>query len=204
MKSLLLAGGRSSRMGRDKALIEIDGLPMITRVVKALVGAGKEPIRIAVSSPEKMEDYAAVIDSNYDIEWVLDSIQHAGPVDAIIENLKDPLCLQEESIQLATVDVPWITAEFFTSLEGSISKSDEVIIPTDGDVLHPLLSLVRPKLLINSLESWDGGPLHEMFQKIPHSFLMVESRLINNINTPNELHKYADGYNLIPKVDHTE
>jgi molybdopterin-guanine dinucleotide biosynthesis protein A len=187
MKSLLLAGGRSSRMGRDKALIEIDGLPMITRVVKALVGAGKEPIRIAVSSPEKMEDYAAVINSNFDIEWVLDSMQHAGPVDAIIENLKDPLCLQEESIQLATVDVPWVTAEFFTSLENSISKSDDVIIPTDGDTLHPLLSLVRPKLLIKSLESWSGGPLQEVFQQSPHSLLMIDPDIIKNINSMNDL-----------------
>ncbi|MBT7115730.1 MAG: NTP transferase domain-containing protein, partial [Euryarchaeota archaeon] len=59
MRSLLLAGGRSSRMGQDKALIEINGLPMITRVVNALVEAGKEPIRISVASPEKMEAYAA-------------------------------------------------------------------------------------------------------------------------------------------------
>ena len=89
------------RMGRDKALIEIDGLPMITRVVNALVEAGKEPIRIAVANPEKMEVYATVIDPNYDIEWVLDSVQYAGPVDAIIENLNDPFALKEEFIQLA-------------------------------------------------------------------------------------------------------
>lgn len=187
MRSLLLAGGKSSRMGQDKALIDIDGLPMITRVVKALVDAEREPIRIAVSSPEKIEEYAAVIDSNYDIEWVLDSIQHAGPVDAIIENLSDPFCLQEESIQLATVDVPWITADVFTSLENSISKNDEVIIPIDGNTLHPLLSLVRPKLLINSLDNWDGCPLHEMFLKIPHSLLMVDENLIKNVNTKKDL-----------------
>ncbi len=54
MRSLLLAGGRSRRMGRDKALIEIDGEAMISRVVEALVDAGREPIRIAVANPEKM------------------------------------------------------------------------------------------------------------------------------------------------------
>jgi len=106
MRSLLLAGGRSSRMGQDKALIEINGLPMITRVVNALVEAGKEPIRISVASPEKMEAYAAVIDSNYNIEWVLDSVQYAGPVDSIIENLNDPFAIKEDHVQLATIDVP--------------------------------------------------------------------------------------------------
>ena len=187
MRSLLLAGGKSVRMGRDKALIEIDGLPMITRVVNALVEAGKEPIRIAVANPEKMEAYATVIDPNYDIEWVLDSVQYAGPVDAIIENLNDPFALKEEFIQLATIDVPWINAEVFASLERSISKKDEVIIPTDGEILHPLLSLVRPNLLIKSLRDWDEIPLHEMFQQIPHSLLIVDPDLIKNINSSKDL-----------------
>ena len=49
MKSLLLAGGRSSRMGRDKALIEVGGVDCIARVASALAAAGCEPIRIAVA-----------------------------------------------------------------------------------------------------------------------------------------------------------
>ncbi|MDC0156072.1 molybdenum cofactor guanylyltransferase [Euryarchaeota archaeon] len=186
MKSLLLAGGRSKRMGRDKALIKIDGKAMIARVVEALGKAGREPIRIAVANPEKMEEYAEVIGPDYDIEWVLDSIQHAGPVDSIIENLKDPFCLEQDTIQLATVDVPWITCEVFSSLENSIAKDDEVIMPTDGDLLQPLLSLIRPKLLLNSLEGWNGTPLHKMFLDIPHSLLIVDKNLIKNINSEND------------------
>ena len=61
MRSLLLAGGKSQRMGQDKALIKIDGKAMITRVVEALGKAGKEPIRIAVANPEKMEEYAEAV-----------------------------------------------------------------------------------------------------------------------------------------------
>ena len=61
MRSLLLAGGKSSRMGIDKAMIEVDGHSMISRVVKALTLAGLEPIRIAVANPEDIEKYGSVV-----------------------------------------------------------------------------------------------------------------------------------------------
>ena len=65
MRALLLAGGRSRRMGKDKALIEVDGKAMIARVVDALVKAGREPIRIAVATPEKMDGTRLVVKAGY-------------------------------------------------------------------------------------------------------------------------------------------
>ncbi len=59
MRSLLLAGGRSSRMGSDKALIEVDGVACIARVAMALAEAGREPIRIAVAEPDAIERYGS-------------------------------------------------------------------------------------------------------------------------------------------------
>ena len=55
-------------MGKDKALIEVDGKAMIARVVDALLKAGREPIRIAVHY--RKNEYAKVVNSNYNIEWV--------------------------------------------------------------------------------------------------------------------------------------
>ena len=52
------------------------------------------------------------------------------------------------------------------------------------------LSLIRPKLLVQSLECWKGGPLHHLFMKRPHSLLMVDGELIRNINTEIDLEKY--------------
>ena len=72
VKSLLLAGGRSSRMGFDKALFEIEGRPMIEHVAIALAGAGLEPIRIAVAKPSDVDKYGSAIGMSLDIEWVLD------------------------------------------------------------------------------------------------------------------------------------
>lgn len=44
---LVLAGGRSSRMGEDKAMLRIDGRSLLERTVRALRDAGAE--RVAIS-----------------------------------------------------------------------------------------------------------------------------------------------------------
>ena len=41
---VVLTGGVSSRMGRDKALLEVDGQPMAVRVADALTGAGASEV----------------------------------------------------------------------------------------------------------------------------------------------------------------
>ncbi|DAC47955.1 MAG TPA: NTP transferase domain-containing protein, partial [Candidatus Thalassarchaeaceae archaeon] len=92
MRSLILAGGKSTRMGRDKCLIEIGGVACIQRVAMALAEAGLEPIRISVESPEHMEEYGRVIDSSLQVEWVVDSFPNAGPIEAILDALTDPFC----------------------------------------------------------------------------------------------------------------
>ena len=40
----VLVGGRSSRMGTDKALMEVEGVPMAARVATALADGGCEPV----------------------------------------------------------------------------------------------------------------------------------------------------------------
>ena len=42
----VLAGGASSRMGTDKAFVEIDGVPMVNRAVQALRVAGAGPLLV--------------------------------------------------------------------------------------------------------------------------------------------------------------
>ena len=48
-------------MGRDKALVEVDGSAMIERAAISLATANLEPIRIAVAQPEDVEHYLSLI-----------------------------------------------------------------------------------------------------------------------------------------------
>jgi len=185
MRSLLLAGGRSSRMGRDKALVEIDGSTMIERVVVSLATANLEPIRIAVAQPEDVEEYGSVIGSDLDIEWVLDSMTHAGPIDAIEESLLDPKC-EGGVLQLATVDYPWVSADLFLSLEKRLGEEDFLIMPHDGERVHPLLSLIRTKEVLEIIKG-DRRPLRVQFAEAKHSILMEDPSVLLNVNTPEDL-----------------
>lgn len=185
MRSLLLAGGRSSRMGQDKALIKIEGSPMIERVANALADAELEPIRIAVAEPEDVEKYGSAIGTDLDIEWILDAMTHAGPIDAIEEALLDPNC-DEEYLQLATVDYPWVSVELFSSLREKIREGDSLIMPHDGERVHPLLALIRGKDVLEMIEG-DRRPLRIQFTEARHSILMEDPRILLNVNTPKDL-----------------
>ena len=174
------------RMGRDKALLEVDGEPCIARVAMGLAEAGREPIRIAVANPEDVESYGAVIDSQLDVEWVLDAEPHSGPIEALVEAFEDPL-VDSEPIQLAPVDVPWVQSDLFVSLEEALDSAAALVMPSDGVWNHPLLALVRPDVVLSRLISGDRRPLHLQFAEMPHSILLEDAGILRNINHPEDL-----------------
>lgn len=53
---LVLAGGRSSRMGRDKALLRIDGLTLLERTARVLRDAGAEHIAVSGARDDGIPD----------------------------------------------------------------------------------------------------------------------------------------------------
>ena len=173
-------------MGCDKALVEVDGEACIARVAMALAEAGREPIRIAVAEPDDIELYGTVIDPSIQVEWVLDAEPHSGPIEAMIEAFEDPL-VDEETVQLAPVDVPWVNSALCTGLEEALDTSDCLVMPSDGLWAHPLLALVRPNALVGRLKDGDRRPLHVQFAEMEHSVMLEEPSLLRNVNTPGDL-----------------
>ena len=62
--AIILCGGGSRRMGRDKALVEVGGVPMAGRVARAMVEAGiPERSVVLVGGPETWAEGSTVLPS---------------------------------------------------------------------------------------------------------------------------------------------
>ena len=182
MRSLILAGGKSTRMGSDKCLMQVDGVPCIQRVAMTLAEAGLEPIRISVASPEHMEKYGSVLDSSLQVEWVVDSKPYAGPIEAILDALTDPFC--NDPLQIAPVDVPWLEMDLLIGLEREI-RDCKVAMPVCSGRTHPLLALLRPE--VAGLVGSSRRPLREQFHGMDHVLIETREEVVRNINQPSDL-----------------
>lgn len=103
--ALILAGGRSQRMGRDKAWLKVAGRPLLARQIELVRQAGADEVFI---SGRAGADYTA-----FGCAVLLDHCPEAGPLAGVERGLATstaPLLL------VLAVDLPQMTADFLLRL----------------------------------------------------------------------------------------
>jgi len=103
VNAFVLAGGQSTRMGRDKALIEFHGRPLIEHALAKLRALGIAP-NIAGNRPD-LARYAPIISDNYPNSGPLGGIEAALAVSS--------LAASDQDLNLfLPVDLPLLPIEF--------------------------------------------------------------------------------------------
>lgn len=119
------AGGRSSRMGRDKALLPLGGKPLIEHVLQRVAGLGDEVI-ITTNQPD---DYAFL-----GLRMVGDRQPGAGALDGLLTALE---AARGDRVLLLACDMPFVSRPLLDYMVG-IDSDAEVVIPRRGGRLQPL------------------------------------------------------------------
>jgi molybdopterin-guanine dinucleotide biosynthesis protein A len=146
----VLAGGGSTRFGRDKALVEIDGTPMLLRMRALLVEVTKEVSVIA--APHK---YAAL-----GVSGIADRWEGQGPLAGIITALQRT---KESSGALdwnliVGCDMPFLTGEWLAYLvERVLVSGAEVVAPQSAQGLEPLCACWRTNTADELQQMFEGG-----------------------------------------------
>ncbi|MFC7402583.1 NTP transferase domain-containing protein [Citricoccus sp. GCM10030269] len=78
LAAVVLAGGASSRMGRDKASLELDGSTLLDRTVRAAVGAGATRVVVVGDRPDR-----PVAPADAEVLFVREDPPGSGPVAAL-------------------------------------------------------------------------------------------------------------------------
>ena len=124
--AVILAGGKSSRMGRDKAFLEFEGTPLLARQVKLAREAGAREIFV---SGRANTDYAA-----FSCPVLLDDFPDAGPLAGMERALG--ACAMPMLLVLA-VDMPHMTASLLRELAARCRR-DVGVIPRANGRIEPL------------------------------------------------------------------
>jgi len=127
----ILVGGGSTRFGRDKALVEFDGQPMLARMMKLMSGVMKDLKLVAV--PEKYVEFGA--------QLVADRWPGQGPLGGIITALEDAAAsaARPEWNLIVSCDMPFLTQEWLAFLGERAAKSKaQVVFPHSGTGPEPL------------------------------------------------------------------
>ena len=133
---IILCGGRSRRFGKDKALLTIDGVPMVRRMAGRISQVVDE-IVIAARDSTQCESLAAISAVPDGAKVVCDPVSGYGPVAGILAGLS--ASKSEYSICLAC-DLPYVNPEVIDVLFGcaEANNSDVAIPKHPNGILEPL------------------------------------------------------------------
>jgi molybdenum cofactor guanylyltransferase len=143
---VVLAGGRSSRMQRDKALLPLGGRPFIAHVVEQM-RAHVDEILVSADDASK---YAFL-----DLPVVPDRKPDQGPMMAIASTLERA---RNELVLYSPCDVPDLPASLVARLFRKARSGGDIIVPRYRQGRYePLLALYRRSILPLVLSALETG-----------------------------------------------
>jgi molybdopterin-guanine dinucleotide biosynthesis protein A len=178
----ILAGGKNSRFGgMDKAFIEIEGKPIIEKLV-SILELNFDDVLIISNQKEKYSSFK-------NISVFEDFYKEIGPLAGIhsaIKNCKNEFCV------ILACDMPNISTEAIEFFVSEFQNSD-VLIPTLNGLKEPLFAIYSKKILENLehfIECENSRKIRAFLQTQKVQFVEIPEKFridFMNINSPNDL-----------------
>jgi molybdenum cofactor guanylyltransferase len=182
--AFILAGGKSSRMGQDKAFLELEGETLLARAME-LAATVASDVRL-VGDPQKLLPFGRVVE---------DVFPGRGPLGGIHAALTSSTA--DLNLVLA-VDLPFVETRFLAYLLSAASQSGAVVtVPQAVGGWQPLCAVYR-----REFGAIAERALRKRKNKIDALFAQIETRVVGkdelarmgfsaemfrNLNTPEDI-----------------
>jgi molybdenum cofactor guanylyltransferase len=184
IEGFVLAGGKSSRMGREKALLEIGGEPLIVRTVR-LVESVTAPVTVVGETPGIRA---------LGLRSVADDFPGGGPLGGIATALR---AARTAWILVVACDLPYLRREWLEYLVWRARESDaDAVIAMNEGGAEPLCAAYRRNAepIIRAAVSAGNLKVRKMLEELrgeviePEEWKRFDSDglLFKNMNTPED------------------
>ncbi len=199
--AIILAGGRGKRMGyQEKALIDINGKPLITYAIEKLEKV-VDQIIISVRDKAQEELLNSVLPGN---SYSFDKYENTGPLAGILSGL---LVCNDEYCFISACDMPFINGNVVKMLFSKCKNYDAAIPRREDGSIEPLHAVYKCRPMIcktkKAIERGERIILAPISKLKVNYIEMNEIRKIEadlrtfiNINTPEDIDRFIN--NLSP------
>lgn len=170
----VLAGGRSARMGQDKAALPFGSETLLSHQIQKLRALGIADLMVS--------GWQAQLAGT---RLVPDETPHCGPLGGIQACLR---AAQHDAVLFLGVDVPLVPADALQSLMAAHIGGATVL--TVGENLEPLIAVYDRAVLpeVEALLSSGQRRVRLLFERVPLQLVpyLGDPSLLRNCNTPEE------------------
>ncbi|MEM4576571.1 MAG: NTP transferase domain-containing protein [Candidatus Nezhaarchaeales archaeon] len=190
---IVLAGGMSKRMGRDKTLLPVKGVPMIRRVTDVALSVAGEVVIVTGSRRMAMNLSSAV---GKEVTIVEDEERGWGPIMGILTGCKKA---RAEYVAVVPCDAPFLNPKVILELFKRAEGHDAAIPRWPNGYLEPLHSVYRRQSVLEVAQKLvDKGSrsilhlienLNDVVYVPVEELKLIDEKLLTffNVNTPRDL-----------------
>lgn len=180
VSAVILAGGQSRRMGRDKASLIYDGVPLIQRVFNVVSTVADEVVVVGGPAPDLKGTF----------RHIADPVEHAGPLAGLFTGLTH---ITSEVAIVVACDMPTIDPGVLKLLIDSLTPDADAVVPRDPDGhLQVIHAVYRKRCESTARELLNAG--ESSLKSLVRSLNVIEitdleagRRSWFNVNTPDDL-----------------
>lgn len=173
----IVAGGKSSRMKRDKALLEWEGGSMIKHIADELSSFSE--VLISCNDRDKYADLG--------IPLVIDENEDTGPLEGIRRLLDAASC---DRVFVCAVDMPFVTKKLVEYLRDKMDPDTDCILIKTSETVEPLCAIYKKTALPAIEEMVEKGQhrIRDLFDKVTVQYADLSeggfsSDVVQNLNT---------------------
>jgi molybdopterin-guanine dinucleotide biosynthesis protein A len=194
---VILAGGKSSRMGRDKLMLSYGAETMLRHAI-SVFSARFARVYLSVSDEAKYSDLAA----SEDVEIIPDIYKDRGPISGLHAALAKISGSDDyDGIFLVAADMPYVDADIALNLLAQADGCD-VCVPKDSqDRYEPLFAYYAKSIFPYVKRNIEAGinKVIDFYPDVNLHFVKVEElfrlspenkELLYNINYPEDYEKF--------------